>query len=174
MSYTWLVTIAISHSVASAQCSISKVNENDAIVYIANYEHIHRNQDLENGIQGASFRLVALQNKEDMNLLKFGCYVMVNTSRPKEPIVPRKISITFQDNSKLVINADTYKPLSLKSGITSNECYFAFNYSTFEKFLNKKVIRVHIEDNRKNLSINSQPNYAIIQEQARCIAKEIE
>lgn len=156
-----------------SQCSVKEVEAEGDLAYVANSESIYKNEDLENGILGAYFQLVVVENGNNKDLLKFACIIRVVSKRPKSPVVPRQVKLLFDDNTEVSLEALNVSSTQLTAGIIQNQCNYSFSSIEYVKFLSVKIKQIVIVDNRLNEQIVAKPYNGLIQQQAMCIADKM-
>jgi len=122
----WVVTYS--------QCSVSKKKETHSTTYIASFEKVYKNTDLENGVLEFDLRITLTVDTSsqiaDTYLLE--C-VQITRSYPYE-ISPRKLVLKFENEKSYVIPALLQEKVP---GETSGYSAVIFTFQVSEELLNQ-------------------------------------
>ena len=159
--------------VSGAQCSLKTGELSDGAKFFkASPEKIHRNDDLQYGLETAYAYLTVLQSPEHPDLLQFYLDVRTAATGSKRRVTPRNIDIIFTSGKNIDIRAEEIDYENLK-GITTETGFFRLDGDYFLQLMNNEIERIIIYDHRNNNRLICYPYKGLLQEQALCISNRI-
>lgn len=157
--------------VAKSQCNVNVKKTSEANRYEAAeenlfiYRGIGDNGQISEGwyvIKGSLAYYVAPNGNSLWRLL------IASKAMYFKPLVPRTVTFTFSNNSKLTIVADNYKQID-----GYEVCYYTVAETDISKF-SYSINRLEINDTRQNKTIGKSLEYSnVLSEQYDCIKKEL-
>ena len=157
--------------VVKSQCNVNVKKTSEANCYEAAEENLfiyrgrNDNGDLGEGVYmvtGSLAYYIAPNGNKLWRLL-----IAVKTIYFR-PLVPRSVTFTFSNSSRLTIVADNYKKIN-----GYDVCYYTVQETDISQFSNN-INRLDINDTRQNINIGKALEYSkVLSEQYDCIKKEI-